>query len=59
MLNDAADQADTIDVRDEFRYQPTVRALLPIIPILLLFGIMMIPNAEKKAGASEPERTDS
>ena len=59
LLNDAADQADTIDVRDEFRYQPTVRAFLPIIPILLLFGIMMIPNAEKKAGASEPERTDS
>ena len=59
LLNDAADQADTIDVRDEFRYQPTVRAFLPIIPILLLFGITMIPNAEKKAGASEPERTDS
>lgn len=59
LLQDAADQADIIDVRDEFRYQPTARALLPIIPVLLLFGIMMIPNAEKKAGASEPDRTDS
>jgi len=59
LLNDAADQADIIDVRDEFRYQPTARAFLPIIPVLLLFGIMMIPNAEKKAGASEPERTDA
>ncbi|MDA7903989.1 hypothetical protein N9B31_10040, partial [Mariniblastus sp.] len=59
LLNDAADQAEIIDVRDEFRYQPTARAFLPIIPVLLLFGIMMIPNAEKKAGASEPDRTDS
>lgn len=59
LLNDAADQADTIDVRDEFRYQPSVRAFLPIIPVLLLFGILMIPNAEKKAGASESERTNS
>ena len=59
LLQDAADQADIIDVRDEFRYQITARALLPIIPVLLLFGIMMIPNAEKKVGASEPDRTDS
>ena len=59
LLQDAADQADLIDVRDEFRYQPTARVLLPIIPVLLLFGIMMIPNAEKKAGASEPDQTDS
>ena len=59
LLQDAADQADLIDVRDEFRYQPTARVLLPIIPVLLLFGIMMIPNAEKKVGASEPDRTDS
>jgi myosin heavy subunit len=59
LLNDAADQAEIIDVRDEFRYQPTARAFLPLIPVLLLFGIMMIPNAEKKAGASEPERVDA
>lgn len=59
LLNDAASQADIIDVRDEFRFQPTARAFLPIIPVLLLVGIMMIPNAEKKAGASEPERTDA
>ena len=33
LLQDAADQADIIDVRDEFRYQPTSPVLLPFIPV--------------------------
>ena len=55
LLEDAKNRAETIDVRDQFRFQPTWRALLPLIPIALLIGLMFIPNAEKKAVAAEPE----
>lgn len=53
LVADAESRAETIDVRDEFRYKPTWRALLPLIPIILLIGLMFIPNAEKKVVASE------
>lgn len=55
LVADAESSAQTIDVRDEFRYQPTWRALLPLIPIMLLVGLMFIPNAEKKAVAGESD----
>ena len=55
LVADAESQAQTIDVRDEFRYRPSWRALLPLIPIVLLIGLMFIPNAEKKVVAAEGE----
>ena len=55
LVADAESRAQTIDVRDEFRYQPSWRALLPLIPIVLLIGLIFIPNAEKKAVAGESE----
>jgi len=53
LVADAQNSAQTIDVRDEFRYQPGWRALLPLIPILLLVGLIFVPNAEKKVVAAE------
>ena len=53
LMADAESRAETIDVRDEFRYKPTWRALLPLVPIMLLIGLMFVPNAEKKVVASE------
>lgn len=55
LVEDAVGRAETIDVRDEFKYQPTWRALLPLVPIALLVGLMFIPNAEKPVVALEPE----
>lgn len=52
LVDDAVARAETIDVRDEFKFQPTWRGLLPLIPILLLIGLVFIPNAEKKATAA-------
>jgi uncharacterized membrane protein (DUF485 family) len=45
LLHDAEDRAQTIDVRDKFRFQPDRRLALPLIPILLLIGIAFLPNA--------------
>lgn len=58
LVDDAVKRAELIDVRDQFRVQPTLRALLPLIPVLLLFGLMFVPNAEKRAAATEPEKVD-
>ena len=55
LMEDAQNRAESIDVRDHFRFQPTWRALLPLIPVLLLVALMFIPNAEKKAVAAEVE----
>ncbi|MFK7766572.1 MAG: hypothetical protein AB8B55_05075 [Mariniblastus sp.] len=52
LVEDAVSRAESIDVRDEFRYQPTWRALLPLIPILLLIVLVFVPNAEKKVSAA-------
>lgn len=58
LLADAESRADLIDVRDEFRVQVSMRALLPLIPVLLLVALMFIPNAEKSAAATEPDKLE-
>lgn len=45
LLEDAVGSASTIDVRDEFRFQPTAKAALPLLPCAGLFLLMLIPNA--------------
>jgi hypothetical protein len=57
-MEDAASRAEMIDVRDEFRFQPSLRALLPLVPVLLLVALIFIPNAEKRAVANEPENVE-
>lgn len=53
LIKDAESRAEMIDVRDQFRFQPTWRALLPLIPLAILAALLFIPNAEKKAAAAE------
>ncbi len=55
LVEDAADQASTIDVRDQFGFKPSWRALLPLIPVLLMLGLLFVPNAvmDKIADATE------
>ncbi len=58
LLKDAEDRAELIDVRDQFEYKLTWRALLPLIPIAILACLMFVPNAEKKVVAIEPTAVD-
>lgn len=58
LVEDAENRAEGIDVRDQFQFRPTWRALLPIVPVLILAALIFIPNAEKKAVATEPEKLD-
>jgi hypothetical protein len=58
LLVDATDVASTIDVRDQFGFQPTWRLALPLIPLLLLFGIGFLPNATRSAAAAGKDDSD-
>ena len=49
LLQDAQKRAETLDVREHFGWRPTWRAWLPLAPVVLLFGLMLIPNASAAA----------
>ena len=52
LVADASDAASTIDVRDQFGFQPTWRLALPLIPLALLFLISFLPTATPDAAAA-------
>ena len=56
LLHDAQKRAETLDVREQFRWQPTWKALLPLAPVILLLGLMFIPNA---TAIASPEATSA
>ena len=58
LVADASDAASTIDVRDQFGFQPTWRLALPLIPLALLFLISFFPNATPDAAAAEAGNED-
>lgn len=59
LIEDAVNRAETIDVRDQFQFKPTWRALLPLIPAAILLILLLVPNAtEKEVAATEPEKID-
>ena len=60
LLTDAAEKAQTIDVRDQFGYQPTWKAALPLLPGLVLFALMFVPNAalDQTASAKDAQKID-
>lgn len=58
LIADAEYRAESLDVRDQFRYHPSWRSLLPLVPILLLAFLIFIPNASKKAAANEVDAID-
>ncbi len=58
LMADAVDVASTIDVRDQFGYQPTWRLSLPLIPLALLFAISFLPNATPSVAAANKDSED-
>ena len=56
LINDASKRAETVDVRDQFAFQPSWRAAMPLIPALVIGILFLIPNAEAKA-AKDPVKT--
>jgi hypothetical protein len=55
LIEDAESRAETIDVRDEFQFKPSWRALLPLLPIFVLVAMMFTPNAQQRVVALEPD----
>ncbi|MCH2183622.1 MAG: hypothetical protein MK108_16610 [Mariniblastus sp.] len=49
LVQDAQKRAETLDVREQFRWHPTWKALLPLAPVVLLLSLMFIPNASAMA----------
>lgn len=54
LVADAIRKVERIDVREQFRIQPTWRVALPIIPLAVITALFFVPNAslEKKAAAN-------
>jgi myosin heavy subunit len=54
LVADAIRKVERVDVREQFRLQPTWRVALPLIPAAVMAGLFFVPNAnlEKKASAS-------
>ena len=52
LVADASDVASTIDVRDQFGFQPIWRLALPLVPLALLFLVSFLPNATPEAAAA-------
>jgi hypothetical protein len=48
LVNDATRRAETIDVRDQFPFQASFKALLPLIPLAMMFALLFLPNATEK-----------
>ena len=46
LAKDAAQQAELIDVRDQFKIETPWQLCLPLIAGLLVFGLLFVPNAE-------------
>jgi DNA repair exonuclease SbcCD ATPase subunit len=60
LVADAIRKVERIDVREQFRIQPTWRFALPIVPMLVIGGLLFVPNAsiEKKAAANTQASVD-
>ena len=60
LVADAIRKVERIDVREQFKIQPTWRFALPIIPTAVIAGLLFLPNAslETKAAASTQTPTE-
>ena len=57
LVEDAQKRAEALDVGEQFRWSPTWKALLPLAPLVLLFGLLFIPNATALA-SPDPAAND-
>ena len=48
LVRDANDRAETIELHEHFQFQPSRRVLLPILPALLVLGLIFVPDAVAK-----------
>lgn len=55
LIEDANRRAQKIDVRDEFPFKPTWKALLPLFPAMVLAALIFLPNATQETRAESPE----
>ncbi|MEL7496018.1 MAG: hypothetical protein AAFN77_00305 [Planctomycetota bacterium] len=58
LINDAQTRASDLAIAEEFGFKPTWHALLPLAPLVLMIGLIFVPNAEKKLAAEEPVAVD-
>ena len=60
LVNDAIDRAETIDVGEQFQFQPSRQMLLPILPAILLLGLIFVPDAvAKEVPEAKPEKQNT
>ncbi len=52
LLHDAMHRVEKLEVREKFAISVNTRALLPLLPALLAFGLMLLPDAQEKAKAA-------
>ncbi len=55
LAEDAAKEASMIDVRDEFKIETPWQLCLPLLAVILVFGLLFIPNATNDEVAVKPD----
>jgi len=52
LLNDASRRVESLEVREKFGISINARALLPVLPALVAFALVLVPDAQDKAKAA-------
>ena len=59
LMQDAVRRVERIDVREQFRVSPNWRLVLPLVPAMVIVGLLFIPDAAaKKAEAAASQQAD-
>ncbi len=52
LLNDTVRRVESLEVREKFGISISSRALLPVLPVLIAFALILVPDAQDKAKAA-------
>ncbi|MDA1049294.1 MAG: hypothetical protein O3C40_02290 [Planctomycetota bacterium] len=55
LLNDAARRVESLEVREKFGISINARALLPVLPALVAFALVLVPDAQDKVKAASSD----
>ncbi len=55
LLSDAVRRVESLEVRDQFGVSMNSRALLPLVPAVIAFALILVPDAQDKAKAASSE----
>ena len=58
LIDDASRQAETIEIREQFKLQPRLSALLPLLPLAVILGLLFVPDAQQKVDAADAAKID-